>query len=235
MDPTQPTVAEYKFPKFADLKAELTRVREIARKDCRKNWEFRCIRDRGRRILVIAKGDRLTDPWDWDGTFREITQLVAKYGDRAEKIVIDGGFDGADSLQEFKDFDYQPEIEMYEVTVWEKVPACKHCGLPGASVDGYCTELHRSEAERIRSFYEAAKAFGPFAQMGTLPEDDYHFPIRVGEPFWPDHCVLKGQNPETAFFRPVASDAEINPLLSGKTIVVIDPQCDFCLPDKEVK
>lgn len=61
---------------------------------------------------------------DWDGTLRDIRELVAKvslFYPQVEKVYISGGFDGAFTFKElYETSDYEPWASAWDVTVWTR-------------------------------------------------------------------------------------------------------------------
>ena len=45
---------------------------------------------------------------------------VEKKHPEVAKVVVEGGYDGADTLQGREDGDYEPWVASWQVTVWEK-------------------------------------------------------------------------------------------------------------------
>jgi hypothetical protein len=117
--------------KLNDLKDSITDARHAALKDARAEWTFRYIRSRGMFLSTIGKNGQCqpkpsAECPTWHGTLREITDLVSlvetTYPEVTE-ILIEGGYDGADSLRAYLDDDYQPWVAAWSVTVWRR-PEC---------------------------------------------------------------------------------------------------------------
>lgn len=116
-----------KHTTFADLKRDVVKARRDAEREA-KGYGYRIVRSRGTFISTIAKGEQAApnfgaEAWEWDGTKKSIFALIntvtTQYPE-VDEIVIEGGFNGGNSFQDFEYGDYQPWASAWSVTVWTK-------------------------------------------------------------------------------------------------------------------
>jgi hypothetical protein len=107
---------------LAQLKGELADAASKMRRDaatvaskCGMPFLYR----RQRRLLACNDSGRCNrpEPWDWDGTRKELEQYAAECGDDVTHIVIDGGWDMAANPTEYGDGCY----EIVDGAEWEVV------------------------------------------------------------------------------------------------------------------
>jgi hypothetical protein len=87
-------------------------------------WVF----GRGTHVATVdANGDQCdpwpgADPMSWDGKVASLAALVAKARTypKVAKVVIEGGYDGAETMEGRKAGDYDPWISSWSVVVWER-------------------------------------------------------------------------------------------------------------------
>lgn len=66
----------------------------------------------------------------WHGSMREITEVIEQVKDNPNvgEVYIAGGFDGADSVADYKAGEYEPWVSSWKLTVWSRPVLCGHCG-----------------------------------------------------------------------------------------------------------
>lgn len=87
------------------------------------------VRSRGTFLCTAGPGNDQAEPNpeadcpEWDGTMREIRDLIAKVEDRypdVDLIYIAGGFDGGETLRDLTDGNYEPWLSNWQVHVWRR-------------------------------------------------------------------------------------------------------------------
>lgn len=112
------------FDCLHDLQDQVDEAKEQAYIET-KLLQFKKIRSRG---VMIASANNHKRPalesgegLEWDGTLKDVRDAIAKAeSNDDDSVYIYGGFDGADSEQDFKDFNYEPWITEWEIEVWKK-------------------------------------------------------------------------------------------------------------------
>lgn len=77
------------------------------------------IRSRGTFLGSSDKGATDGDAYTWDGTIKGIFTYLKQYPE-APNVIIGGGYDGASSLRDFRDGNYDPWISCWDVEVWNR-------------------------------------------------------------------------------------------------------------------
>lgn len=121
-------MGKWKFKSLNELWEEVKKAREEARREA-LDFRMPFIWSRG---LILSTRDKKGDqcsPWPeaegctWKN-MREIKGLVKRIEEGqfkdVEEIYISGGFDTADSMQDYRDGNYEPWISSWSVTVWLK-------------------------------------------------------------------------------------------------------------------
>lgn len=103
---------------YTNVKDTITQARIVAKKEAKK--ETPTVRSRGAWLIATDdKNERLNESETWFVTDKaSITMFVEKFRDRAKEIYIEGGFDGANSLKDFNDGDYQPWTSAWSFKLW---------------------------------------------------------------------------------------------------------------------
>ncbi len=112
---------------MAGLRDLVTHARQEARDEARMQGQW--VRSRGTYLTTADKMGQC-DPRPaaecptWNGTRQEIDDLIALCQEKYPNvclIMIEGGFDCADTFEElYKSDDYTPQASWWEVVVWEK-------------------------------------------------------------------------------------------------------------------
>lgn len=94
-----------------------------------KNYGLPWVFSRGAHVATVDASGGQCEPWpgadphDWDGKISSLSALVetAKSYPHVAKVVIEGGYDGADTMeQKTQGGDYEPWIASWTITVWER-------------------------------------------------------------------------------------------------------------------
>lgn len=93
-------------------------------KDSGLPWVF----SRGAYVATVgANGDQCgpwpgADPYGWNGKVSILPALIekAKTYPHVAKVVVEGGYDGAETMEAKKAGNYEPWIASWTVTVWER-------------------------------------------------------------------------------------------------------------------
>lgn len=80
---------------------------------------------RGRCFRALRDGDLVAgeaECWPWDGTLRSLIDAIneARFGARADELVIEGGLNYAANPRDYADGAYDPWVGEWAVTVWRK-------------------------------------------------------------------------------------------------------------------
>lgn len=122
----------WKFQGIRPLKDEIRATREDALREAKetgRSMDYPFVRSRGTFIATCAKNGDQCNPrpeasaCDWDGTWREIVDLVSHahaLEPEVAEVYICGGYDVARSLYHFRDGDYEPWASNWRVTVWTR-------------------------------------------------------------------------------------------------------------------
>lgn len=114
------------FANLSALKDSISNARACAISDARE--EGRYTPSRGTFLATASKGLQCSprpsaDCPTWDGTMKEIDELVARVvrdHPDVDEITIGGGYDAADSMVAHQNGDYCPWAGVWEITVWER-------------------------------------------------------------------------------------------------------------------
>ncbi len=111
------------FENFAELKEALSEAYNRAKQDAALNSDFKFLKGREKRLMSLhpTKADtRFCDgEWGWTGTLKDLKKAIEKAKEQGfSDLVIDSGIDGAYSLSDFSDGNYEPYAGEYELTVW---------------------------------------------------------------------------------------------------------------------
>ncbi len=115
------------FTSIKDLKAAITAAREQAEDQARKFYPS--VRDRGYRLATAScRGpcrprEEADDVSIWRRTWAEVAKLVADVEAKhphVMEVYISGGYDGADHNDRWTNGEYEPSVESWIVTIWER-------------------------------------------------------------------------------------------------------------------
>lgn len=94
---------------FKDIKEDISEHRDEAKYEAKK--DYRCVRSRGAWLVALKDGEVLTEADSQ--TFKNAKELKEgiEYwkSEGATEFYIDGGFDGADNVQDLNEF-YVPYV-----------------------------------------------------------------------------------------------------------------------------
>jgi hypothetical protein len=87
-------------------------------------WVF----SRGAYVATVDAIGNQCEPWpgadamQWDGKLSSLPKLIeqAKAHPHVAKVVVEGGYDGADTMADKQSGNYEPWIASWTVTVWER-------------------------------------------------------------------------------------------------------------------
>lgn len=110
-----------------DIKVEVSAARNEAVRKAES--DYICIRSRGTWLNTTNKKEGQCDPqpqgecYEWNGTLKQIKNLIddveANHPD-CDEIWISGGYDGADSVRDLNDGDYDPWVSDWDVLIWKR-------------------------------------------------------------------------------------------------------------------
>lgn len=116
---------------MASLSMQIRQARSEAFKEA-KDYGLPWVFSRGAYVATVGiNGDQCepwpgADPYEWDGKVKSLPALIekAKSYPHVAKVVVEGGYDGADTMEQKTDGgDYEPWIASWTVTVWQREPA----------------------------------------------------------------------------------------------------------------
>jgi hypothetical protein len=113
---------------LADVKARVADDRQFALTMARRESGCRYTPSRGTFIATSnAQGQCSPHPEaeaiEWRGTAKEIDEVIAKVlADYPEctEVYIAGGYDGADSVLDYQNGEYEPWVAAWSTTVWTR-------------------------------------------------------------------------------------------------------------------
>lgn len=112
------------FMPYFNTLAELSEAVVLIRDTANIRSQHGAIRSRGIDILFMSKGERLDgdDYYGWGGTRSELMDAVTseiKSNPRVDEVWISGGYDGADSLFAMNNGDYEPNVHVWDILLWD--------------------------------------------------------------------------------------------------------------------
>lgn len=111
---------------LTDIKAQIAAERNRAVKEARRCSKF--WKSRGTFLATTGRGGQCNpfpeaDCPYWDGTLKSIYETIAlveaEYPE-VEEIYISGGYDGADSLYDYRMMCYEPWVSSWDVSIWTR-------------------------------------------------------------------------------------------------------------------
>jgi len=116
------------FKNVSELNAAIREARMAAENEAIKATGGKgCLRSRGAHVKTLdASGEILqgeAESWDFGGKASDFDDLanLLRYGN-LHRIVIEGGFDHADSVRAMNDHDHDPWVSEWEVEFGFKIP-----------------------------------------------------------------------------------------------------------------
>lgn len=107
------------FKNLKELKDAISEERQKVLRGLR--FDYRTVQSRGLYVSWLESGSEHTE---WKGTLKDLNATIAwveKECPEAEEIWISGGYNGADSPQDFQDCVYDPWVASFDVLVWKGV------------------------------------------------------------------------------------------------------------------
>lgn len=108
----------------AELRADCSAAYQEALDWARRECEPGVLRSRGRWLRVMAGDNPVVESGmtEFDGTQKQLNRIVAEYTAMPEvtEVYIEGGIDWAASVRAMNDFDYEPWVADWSVSIWTR-------------------------------------------------------------------------------------------------------------------
>lgn len=108
----------------AELRADCSGAYQEALDHARGEIGYGTFRSRGRWLRVMAGDNPVVESGmiQFDGTQRQLNRIVAEYTAMPEvtEVYIEGGVDWAASVRAMCEYDYEPWVADWSVTIWTR-------------------------------------------------------------------------------------------------------------------
>ncbi len=116
------------YNSLADVKAACSGAHQDALTWAKREIGRGTYISRGRSFVSLRDGDLVggeAECWSWDGTLKGLVAAIdeARFSDRADTLVIQGGINYADTPRDYADGAYDPWVGEWAVTVWRRPEA----------------------------------------------------------------------------------------------------------------
>ncbi|MBI9060252.1 MAG: hypothetical protein JEZ01_20970 [Labilibaculum sp.] len=108
------------FDSLADIKDEVSEAYQEALRQARRNIGKGIYMSRGRELSFLVNGKDDPRREEWNGTLKQLKSFIDEaILSNAPDVMIDGGINYAESIQDYKDGSYDPWVEEWSITIWE--------------------------------------------------------------------------------------------------------------------
>lgn len=116
------------FNSLADVNAVCSGSYQDALREARRDCGRGTYVSRGKSLIALRDSDVVAgeaESWLWDGTLKGLLAAIdeARFGDKADTLVVQGGINYAASPRDYADCAYDPWVGEWSVTVWRKPAA----------------------------------------------------------------------------------------------------------------